>query len=225
MKKSKLLIASIAMASVCLLSSVIALTGAWFTHTSDVKTATITVGDAVTLTIGGTFNDVTVLPGDVVEDFVSAKAVADANSSSMYVRAFIEIAGESSSVLTVSSAGANWVKYGDYFYYTGNAINDDTLMESLKVLEKGQETDMLTIDVTVSPDATEETLVPGTTIPCTIVFQAIQSKNTGKKKLQIWWTNGEALESKHQQQLMAKKQKWTMFQAKQLQSLLQDTTH
>ena len=79
MRKAKILIATLALSLVALLSSVFALTGAWFTHTSDVKTATITVGDAVTLAIDGSFNNVTVLPGDTVDNFVSAKAVADAH--------------------------------------------------------------------------------------------------------------------------------------------------
>ena len=182
MKKAKNIIAAAALSLVCVLSSVIALTGAWFTHTSDVESATITVGKAVTMEIDGTFNNATVLPGDNIQDFVSAKAVADETAtSSMYVRAYVQVQGEVAGLLTVSSAGDDWVKYGNYFYYTKtvNELTASSTYSNLTVLNQGEETTNLNITVTVSEDATELTLEPGSTVPCKVVFQAIQSKNTG----------------------------------------------
>lgn len=167
---------------------VLSVSGAWFTDTKSAGTAEITVGKAVTMEVSGTLTGSEVLPGEELTlGTVSAKA--STGSADMYVRAHIEIDDTAidASVLDVQTTlGSGWVKNSTdgYFYYTTlSDITSTSAMSALTKLAAGESSSALTIKVVVSKQATTETLVPGSKVKCTIVFQAIQAKNVGTQTI------------------------------------------
>ena len=178
MKSNKTVVTVLTLLFVCVLTSVTLLTGAWFSDSVS-KEVQITLGNAVTIKTDGTFKDSTVMPGSEVE-FISVVAQADENTSNMYIRAYLTIEGSAGDLLQIVSAGDNWVKYGDYFYYTEQTeLSSTSILSQLKILSAGISASELTVIATVTENATEETLTPTSNVKCEVVFQSIQSANTG----------------------------------------------
>lgn len=185
----------IALSFVCVVTGVASLTGAWFTS-SDSKSVTITMGNPVSITVSGDLSGNNVLmPGGKI-DFDDVFATADANTSTMYIRAYIEILDASGNAYTSENSafkvgvenGDNWKQYlnTNYYYYTAEtSLTESTAMNKLIALNAGESTSPLNLSAEIlssaiqGDQASENVAVPDTTVTCRIVFQAIQSANTG----------------------------------------------
>ena len=190
--------ALISIVFVCIVSTVAILTGAWFSD-STTKSVQISMGNAVSITTSGQIQGKTVMPGANIE-FGAVKAVASSTTSDMYIRASVSITGDAGTALQITSAGTNWVKIGDYFYYTANksATSSTKLSELINVSATNETTDLkltaiINENVTQGSTAGATVLVPGSSITCTVTFQAIQSANTSaysiSEKVNEWAQN------------------------------------
>lgn len=193
--KMKVYCLIIALSFVCVVTGVASLTGAWFTS-SDSKSVTITMGNPVSITVSGDLSGNNVLmPGGKI-DFDDVFATADANTSTMYIRAYIEILDASGNAYTSENSafkvgvenGDNWKQYlnTNYYYYTAEtSLTESTAMNKLIALNAGESTSPLNLSAEIlssaiqGDQASENVAVPDTTVTCRIVFQAIQSANTG----------------------------------------------
>lgn len=206
MKGIKKLLPITALSLICLLTAIFSVTGAWYKDQASIS-ATVTVGQPVTIVVPALTDNDAIYPGDTI-NFENLYATADDNTTDMYIRAYVEVIDEEgtaynsdSYALKVNSTEGNgWVQYSEdshYFYYVGantvndvvtnkvSAVNTSTLMSSLQPMKAGESTLNLQISATMDESivqgdsANETTAVPNSQVLCMIVFQAIQVANTG----------------------------------------------
>ncbi len=187
----------ISLAVFAMLSITFIFSGAWFTD-NDSKTATITLGNKVDITAKATLPaNAIVMPGSTVT-INDIKGKAESESSSMYVRAKVNVESQYASLIsaTVSPLTTGWVQLEDYMYYSAaDSLTEDSELINLTKLDAENETSALNLVLTISEDATQEELdstylAPNSTIEVTITFEAIQSAHTDVKTIkEIWGTS------------------------------------
>ena len=178
--KLKLYIGSFSMLLVCLFSTIITVTGAWYTDTQSTEAVTITVGNEVTISLTSALAPGTILPGSELEVGNGVTATVAEGSSALYLRAKVTATSNlASNLYSVSMSGTNWTLNSDdgYYYYTDEtSISGSTSITELISLSENQST-LISVMVSVPEELLSTELIPGEEISCSVTFQAIQSEN------------------------------------------------
>ena len=179
----KMFVLSVSITFIMLMSAILLYSGAWYSdkHSS---TVTIEMGNSVEIELTSDLSGETVLPGAKKElGGVTVKAAN--NSSNMYVRAYLYVVGADAELFSVEPINSDqWHKNEDdgFYYYSTSAssVSGTTYLKSLTELKQNEAALKLSVRAVVNEEATETTLPAGSIIKCCIIFQALQTANTGE---------------------------------------------
>lgn len=197
MKKSKKLslqsLALVLMSFILVAGVAFGMTGAWFAEAKDATPGQITMGKEVTINVTGVtlnanakdpdkaFDATAAMPGDKFD--LAAAAVANADTSDMYIRAQVTIelgqTGEGAD-LTLADLGLGTIQPKNWFYNEGDgfyyyATDMDTLTTVVAQNDSDSDTAAINLTCTVNTALTNTVALESAEI--NITFQAIQKAN------------------------------------------------
>ncbi len=158
----------------------VGVSGAWFTDVKNAGTVNITVGDAVEFNVNNTMLVSTssqLLPGTYVSfDSVTITNKTSDNSSNVsdcYLRLKIELEGDNASSFSVANAtaGTNWRKWGNYYYYSSSAISANPTSSVMQNVTAGATAVFSIGNVFVDGSVT----TPMLSVNVKVTIQAVQS--------------------------------------------------
>ena len=192
-KNIKVIVFMFSLSLVCLFSSVIVTTGAWFTYTKNIGMVTITPG-SVEMALNTTLSASEILIPTKKILYTLPQVTADATSSDMYVRAYVEINnGFGDDVVSVSSLASGWNEYDGFYYYTANSLSDTSAMSNLATLSAGKTTSSFMLNVEML-DVNKEDIDVTKNLSIKVIFQAVQCVGTTdfviKDSSDVWGSLG-----------------------------------